>query len=1080
MATCSSSRSSFLTLIHLLFWFLSLSRADASESYSFLYPDRVSLVAAGWDFLARTPTGSTRDTEQTSGHPVSYDQTAHPGVLRIPCDTGDLWANLNNTRNSLFRDLPADWTSMQLRLTFAPTQNYQQAGLLAYQDDDNYVQITRIFENGNRVTVARETGGQPAIVSTSAATMTNDLSLRLDRDPATETITAYWTYPGNPGGWTALGSVKQPLTNPRLAIVVGASPSGFPNADIISTTVLRSGDALPSDAALLLYPDTLIFRTRQGMPNPSAQTVTVDSSGPDPLNWRIQQSPGSPPSPWLSAAPLSGSTPGSFSVSVNAAGLAPGVLVDAGTLLVNAAGDSSPYAINVSLVVNPSASVTVANWKDGKKGAVSVSVDDGDGSCFNELTKNGFKGTYFMNGTIPPSFYSSYYNAGMELGAHLTEHICDAVDASRFQFQEIVPNIQGICANTPEPCPDVISMAWPCGFNTLQERIISSNYFLSSRGYNFNLPEDVIPADFQNLKSFNSHEHVPYPPADLKGVVDMAEQQGKWANLIFHTSCNDDGAITYAASRDVWVAPVGTVIKYIEQAKRFVLSSYEETTGKATFGFSRMAIPPSPVRSFETAIKPDDLLTLQVDINDSYPIQSVHLDGQDQAYTVKTISGNKLLFMNTLVSTATRTVEIVYQVPAPVIALSPTSLAFSAPSGTNPGNQTVAVSNSGAGALNWTAAADQSAPAWLSVSPTSGTGSGTITASVNATGLAVGTYAKTITISATGASNTPQTVTVMLTITSNAPILALTPASLQFTTATGTNPGSQTLAVSNSGGGTLNWTAIADQTAPAWLSVSPASGTDSGTIAASVNTAGLSAGTYTKTITVSAAGASNSPQTAAVTLVVNSSGTTRYDFTYPDRASLVSAGWDFLARTPSGSTRNTEQTAGALVSYDQTGHPGVLRIPCDAGDLWVDLNNTRNSLFRDLPANWTSIRLKLAFAPTQNYQQAGILVYQNDDNYVQITRIYEQGNHVTFAREISGNATNLASATITATSLYLRLDRNPATDTITGYYSLDGTTWIPHGSVTQSITVPRLAVVVGASPSGFPNADLAWVEVMAP
>ena len=81
---------------------------------------------------------------------VSYDQAAHPGLLRIPADTGDLWASLNNTRNSLFRNLPANWTSIRLKLSFAPTQNYQQAGLLAYQDDDNYVQICRIYENGNR------------------------------------------------------------------------------------------------------------------------------------------------------------------------------------------------------------------------------------------------------------------------------------------------------------------------------------------------------------------------------------------------------------------------------------------------------------------------------------------------------------------------------------------------------------------------------------------------------------------------------------------------------------------------------------------------------------------------------------------------------------------------------------------------------------------------------------------------------------------------------------------------------------------------------------------------------------------
>ena len=54
--------------------------------------------------------------------------------------------------------------------------------------------------------------------------------------------------------------------------------------------------------------------------------------------------------------------------------------------------------------------------------------------------------------------------------------------------------------------------------------------------------------------------------------------------------------------------------------------------------------------------------------------------------------------------------------------------------------------------------------------------------------------------------------------------------------------------------------------------------------------------------------------------------------------------------------------------------------------------------------------MKLAgFAPTQNYQQAGLVAYQDDDNYLQVTRIYEHGNRVTFAKEFAGVALNLQS-----------------------------------------------------------------------
>jgi hypothetical protein len=312
------------------------------------------------------------------------------------------------------------------------------------------------------------------------------------------------------------------------------------------------------------------------------------------------------------------------------------------------------------------------------------------------------------------------------------------------------------------------------------------------------------------------------------------------------------------------------------------------------------------------------------------------------------------------------------------------------------------------------------------------------------------------------------------------PTISVSPSALSFAaTAGGSNPANQTIALSNGGGGTLTWTAAANGTAPAWLAVSPGSGTGNGTLTVSVNSASLAPGTYTKAITITAAGATNTPQTVNITLTVNPSGTAHYDFTYPDRTGLLAAGWDFLAVTSTGSTRNTEQTTGTVVNYNQTTHPGTLRIPVDTGDLWAGLNSTRNSLFRSLPANWTGIRLELlSFAPTQDYQQAGLLAYQDDDNYVQVTRIYNGGNKVILAREINGSASVLNSVSVSATSnLYFRLNRNPATGNVTGYYSLNGTTWTSLGSVVQTLNNPRFAIVTGASPGGLPAADISWAEV---
>jgi Viral BACON domain len=98
----------------------------------------------------------------------------------------------------------------------------------------------------------------------------------------------------------------------------------------------------------------------------------------------------------------------------------------------------------------------------------------------------------------------------------------------------------------------------------------------------------------------------------------------------------------------------------------------------------------------------------------------------------------------------------------PTIGVSPTSLSFTATAGgSNPANQTINITNTGAGTLNFTASDD--AP-WLTVSPASGTAPSTLTASVDITGLAAGTFNGTITISAAGATNTPVSVPVTLTV----------------------------------------------------------------------------------------------------------------------------------------------------------------------------------------------------------------------------------------------------------------------------------------------------------------------------
>ncbi len=98
----------------------------------------------------------------------------------------------------------------------------------------------------------------------------------------------------------------------------------------------------------------------------------------------------------------------------------------------------------------------------------------------------------------------------------------------------------------------------------------------------------------------------------------------------------------------------------------------------------------------------------------------------------------------------------------PEIALNRGQLNFSAlESGAATGEQKFTIANNSGGILEWTVSDDAS---WLTCTPTSGTGYGVITVSVNHAGLAAGNYIGTISVSDPEATNSPQSVTVNLTV----------------------------------------------------------------------------------------------------------------------------------------------------------------------------------------------------------------------------------------------------------------------------------------------------------------------------
>lgn len=223
---------------------------------------------------------------------------------------------------------------------------------------------------------------------------------------------------------------------------------------------------------------------------------------------------------------------------------------------------------------------------------------------------------------------------------------------------------------------------------------------------------------------------------------------------------------------------------------------------------------------------------------------------------------------------------------APIIALNPTTINFEFLPGNYTDSQTFSINKSGCGTLNWSISDNA---AWLCCSSTSGTDSGEVTVSVNTSGLTPGTYTGTVAVTAANASNSPQNVTVTLTILENpgAPKISLNRTALNYGAYEGVVTGAQNILISNTGTGTLDWSASVNAN---WLSCSPTSGTDSGVVTVSINAdrSGLAIGTYSGLVSISDPNADNSPQTVTVTLTIHDMNTSPFGtFETPTQNSTV-------------------------------------------------------------------------------------------------------------------------------------------------------------------------------------------------
>jgi hypothetical protein len=127
--------------------------------------------------------------------------------------------------------------------------------------------------------------------------------------------------------------------------------------------------------------------------------------------------------------------------------------------------------------------------------------------------------------------------------------------------------------------------------------------------------------------------------------------------------------------------------------------------------------------------------------------------------------------------------------------------------------------------------------------------------------------------------------------------------------------------------------------------------------------------------------------------------------------------------------------------WSLTAASGYMRITTQAGDIFGTGNTAKNILLQNAPVGDWSIVTKLTFPakPSQNYQQSGLIVYQNDDNYVKLIRIYSGNNY-------------------------------------SGYYSVDGVSYTQVGS-TQTVSLSPIKVGLVSFGGVEINADFDYFNI---
>jgi fibronectin type 3 domain-containing protein len=280
--------------------------------------------------------------------------------------------------------------------------------------------------------------------------------------------------------------------------------------------------------------------------------------------------------------------------------------------------------------------------------------------------------------------------------------------------------------------------------------------------------------------------------------------------------------------------------------------------------------------------------------------------------------------------------------PAPVIALSPSSLSFSANQfdSSRQANTVAVAESAGAplGGLGVEIAYPAGQPAgWISASLSSAIAPAELTVVVATDGLEVGTYAATVRVIAAEAVNSPQQVAITFTVQPALSRIVLSRPDAAFAApAGGADPAPTQIQITNGGGGTVTGLA-ATVSYPTgqpqgWLDVRLSDTTAPAALTLSASTGSLPSGTHSAMVRIVSPTATNSPVDVPVTFAIADSppvaptglqatavSGTQIALNWTASAGPAVARYRIERRAGIGEFAVIDSVAGGVVSYQDTG-----------------------------------------------------------------------------------------------------------------------------------------------------------------